>query len=473
MEQGHFVDAIPISLVFGLSVLITLLSLPRLIFGVLIAISCDMASGASNPATSRLTDLEIAQREYVDKAPAFSPAARQKAHALIADLSSQAPAMTNAQFQLALTRIAALADNGHDTVHFGEGSWSPELRLPVRMIWFSDALVIARAAPDAAELLGASIESIDGLNPEELMHRIRTLQGGIDGLRRWQLNWIFHSPEALHALGIARQRDRLEFRVKLTDGRRATRTLVARAKAEVPPGQVPARYWIPAPWDGESEKGWRAAIDPVRAPLYLQEPDAWFRMVDLPDLEALYVQFRSNFDEGQNKIAPFVTSVAQRLESSPPKNLILDLRFDTGGDNTQNRDLMREIAHRVPGRIYLLIGNYTFSAGIASAAALKHDGGEKVTIVGAASGDRTYWWSEHGKPVCLPGSKACFPINTGYWNLIEGCRDNPRCYSDQFDLVVSTMEPTVSGPLTSRDWLSNSDPGMAAIAAELRTRSAP
>ena len=157
----------------------------------------------------------------------------------------------------------------------------------------------------------------------------------------------------------------------------------------MPPGQVPGRYWIPALWDGEREKGWRTAVDPSRAPLYLRRPDAWLRMIDLPDLEALYVQFRSNFDEGDEKIAPFVGAVSKRLKSSPPKNLILDLRFDTGGDNTQNRDLMREIAQRVPGRIYLLVGNYTFSAGIASAAALKHDGGDKVTIVGDAVGDRT------------------------------------------------------------------------------------
>jgi hypothetical protein len=439
---------------------------PRLISGVLIALSFGLASAADDdPTSSRLADLATAQREYVDKAPAFSPAAREKAHALLAEMRSQVSAMTDAQFVLALARIAALTDNGHDMVH---GGWSPKLRLPARMIWFSDALVVARAAADSSELLGASVEKIEGLTPEELLQRIRPLQGGIDGLRRWQMNWILHSPEALHALGIARQPDRLELHLKLADGRSDTRTVVARPIAELPPGQAPARYWIPAPWEGEREKGWRSAVDPAHAPLYLQEPDSLFRMIELRDQEALYVQFRSNFDEGESKIAPFVASVSKRLAVSPPKNLILDLRFDTGGDNTQNRDLMREIAQRVPRRIYLLIGNYTFSAGIASAAALKHDGGDKVTIVGAASGDRTHWWSEHGEPVCLPGSKACFPINTGYWNLIDGCRDDPRCYSDQFDLVVPTLEPALPAPLTSRDWLSNSDPGMAAISVDLK-----
>jgi hypothetical protein len=438
--------------------------------GFLIAVTWAAAAEAEEVASSRLRDLEIAQSDYVDQSPAFASTARVQAHALLAELRGRATEMTDGQFVFALARIAALADNGHDTIHLGKDSWSPKLRLPLRMIWFDDALLIARAGPDAAELLGASILTLEGLTPDELMERLRPLQGGVDGFRRWQLTWIFQSPEALHAIGVAKQPDRLELQLRLADGRNVTRTVVARPAAEIPRGQSPARYWIPALWDAEREKGWRAAVDPAGAPLYLQDPDAWFRMVDVVELKALYVQFRSNFDEGDAKIAPFVEAVANRLESSPPRNLILDLRFDTGGDNTQNRDLMREIAQRIPGRIYLLIGNYTFSAGITSAAALKHDGGDKVTIVGAAVGDRMHWWSEHGDPVCLPASGACFALNTGYWNLVDGCRANPRCYGDQFDLTVPTLEPALSAPLTSRAWLANRDPGMAAIATDLEAR---
>ena len=78
---------------------------PRLISGVLIAISFGLASAADEDATtSRLADLAIAQREYVDKAPAFSPAAREEAHALVAEMRSQVAAMTDAQFVLALAR---------------------------------------------------------------------------------------------------------------------------------------------------------------------------------------------------------------------------------------------------------------------------------------------------------------------------------------------------------------------------------
>ena len=203
--------------------------------------------------------------------------------------------------------------------------------------------------------------------------------------------------------------------------------------------------------------------------LYLQQPERYFRMVDLAQGDSLYVQFRSNFDMAEEKIAPFVTAVEQRLASAPPRNLILDLRFDTGGDNTQNRGLMREIARRVPGRIFLLTGPYTFSAGIASAAALIHDGGGKVVVIGDEPGDRTHWWSEH-EPLCLPYSKACVDREIGHWNLIDGCAGEAHCFGDQFDVRITTLAPAVRRPLTPQDWLAGRDTAMEVVEALLGRR---
>lgn len=317
-------------------------------------------------SNGRVSDLEFVKTEYVEKSPAFTAEARTKAEALIKELQQQANSMTDAQFVFALARIAGLADNAHDM--FDPEGWFPTLRLPVRMIWFPDQLIIARAAPEQADLLGASVVSIEGLTPTQLLEKLRPLQGGLDTYRRWQLTWIFHTPESLNALGIAKDADRLRLRVKLQNGKTIDRTLNAVQKSELPPGQHPSRYWLANPWPGEAEKGWKTAIDPSKAPLYLQDGDQWFRMKQLPELNALYIQFRSNMDEEGSPIAPFVKSVNEAINTQPPKNAIVDLRFDTGGDNTQNRDLMKLIAEKTSGRIYLLVGNYTFSAGIASAA---------------------------------------------------------------------------------------------------------
>ncbi len=422
---------------------------------------------AADVGAARRADLDVIERDYVAVAPGFTAQAQTSAKEAIARLRRDATKLDEAGFALGLARIAAYADNGHDSAYLADGAWHPALRPPFRLIWFPDALVVARAAPEARELLGASILTFEGRSPDELMRRLRAFQGGTDALRRWQLSWIIQSPEALHALGLARRADRLQLRLRLRDGRVVERTVKAVPVTELPPPQAPRRCWMPAPWEGETDHGWSVAADPEAAPLYLQQPDELFRLVPLPDLDALYLQFRSNEDEGDVKIAPFVASVAERLRSTPLENVVVDLRFDTGGDNTQNRELMRQIASTVRGKIYVLVGNYTFSAGIASAAALVHDGGEKVVIVGDEIADRTHWWSE-GKHVCAPNAKVCFTVNTGFWDIVHGCEGQPACYGDQFDLRVPSLAPTWRDPLTSRDWLTNRDPALEHILADLR-----
>ena len=44
--------------------------------------------------------------------------------------------------------------------------------------------------------------------------------------------------------------------------------------------------------------GWRTANATARVPVYLQDPDSLFRMAELARVQAVYVQFRSNRDEG-------------------------------------------------------------------------------------------------------------------------------------------------------------------------------
>ena len=268
----------------------SLVTFQHLALGFVLASACATSVGADEVAESRLADLDVVQHGYIDQAPVFSPDAREQAHALIVDLRGRAPAMTDAQFMLALARFAGLADNGHDSIHPGEGSWRPKLRLPVRMIWFADALLVARAGPDSADLLVASIVTIDGLTPGELMERLRPLQGGIDGYRRWDMNWIIHSPEALHAIGLARHPDRLELQLKLPNGRAVTRmSMHTRRRRCHPAGS--GTLLDPGLWDGSARKGGGLPSIPP-APLYLPGPTPGSHDRSAGS-EALYVQFRS------------------------------------------------------------------------------------------------------------------------------------------------------------------------------------
>jgi hypothetical protein len=379
--------------------------------------------------------------------------------------------MSEAQFLFGVASVAALSGNAHDGIAVGQGEWQPTLRLPVQMLWFPDGLIVARAAPQHVDLLGARIVSVEGMTPERLMTYLRRVKGGKDAYLRWSSSWIIHSSEALHALGIARRRDQMRLKLRLRDGRSVTHVLHSQPVPASPPTLPPQRQWMRDAWPEEAQYRWQSAIRSIPSPLYSQDQDAWFRMRDLPELDALYVQFRANMDMEGAPIRPFVAQVRERLLTNAPVNLILDLRMDTGGDNETNRALMREIAQRVPGQIYVLIGSYTYSAGIASAAAIKHDGGQKVVLVGEEVADHLRFWSERAL-VCLPASKICVKRNKGLWDLTRGCRLEPGCYGDKYDVTVRSLAPDIAAPITSRDWLQGNDPGLQAVIADVQRRKA-
>jgi hypothetical protein len=423
----------------------------------------------ANSTAARIADLEIAKTDYVLKSKAFAPQSRAKALALINTLERHAGVLSDAQFLLGLMEVAACAQNAHDSLDIGEGAWMPATRLPLRLIWFPDGIVVARAAPAQSDLLGARILRVEGLSTSQLLAHLRPLSGGTDAYRKWDLMWVVENGGMLHALGIARDPDRLRLDFLLADGREVSRSIAFVPKSQLPAGASPARYWSPEPIASEKMLGWRTALGSAAPPLYLAEPDMLFRAQALPELQALYVQFRSNWDEDGQYIKPFAQSLLAQIENAGPRNVVLDLRFDVGGDIDLTETLMRAIAGRTPGRVFLLIGRYTFSAGIAAAAIVKHDD-RHVTVIGEETGDNLRWWSEIDV-TCLPRTHLCLRGTHGLWDLVKGCKSEAACFGDRYNAVVGSLKPDVFAPLTAEAWLQGRDPGMEAVEADL-TRTA-
>ncbi len=415
----------------------------------------------------RAADLEVARSAYVLKSAAFPPEGRERARAFIDNTVTSADAMTREQFLLSVLRIAAFADNGHDTETDSGDAWWPTARLPVRMLWFPDMWLVARADSANADLLGGRVVSIEGRSSREVFARLRDYWGGVDNYRRWNLEpAVIEQAGMLYAAGLARHPDRLELEIQRTDGRRLRRTVRFVSKATLPPGQIFERIWSPAPWPGDAEKGWRSYQPPI-TPLYLQDGAKVFRVVRLPELDALFVQMRVHFDFDGETVADFRRRVDEELEAQRPRNLIVDLRFDTGGDTDLTREWQRTLPARVPGKLYVLVSRHTFSAGIVAAAALKHDASARLKVVGEAVGDRLRFWSE-GDTVCMPDSHYCLHLTSGLWDLVHGCAAEPACYGDQYGAQVANLDPDIEAPITADSWLTGRDPGLEAIAGDLR-----
>jgi hypothetical protein len=435
----------------------------------LAACSAGAVAPAADVGAGRAADLVEARSEYLLKTLAPSTEQRRRALSYLEKIGPRTASMSAAEFLLAVARIPAFADNGHDVFNSGNDAWWPDTRLPFKLVWFPDGLVVARAAPQHTELLGARITHIEGLTPDQLLTKLHAVCGGTDAYRRWNALWVVHNGQFMHALGLAKSPQRLVFEAVLRNGQQRVFSVDYVPEATIPASMRPTRLLSGDLSATETAKGWATAVAGTAEPLYQQQPDQLFRRARVADLDALYLQLRSNLDEGGQKFAPFLDETLRDLRATPARNLVFDLRFDVGGDISQSRDFLRQITQLVPGRIYVLVSRYTFSAGIVSAAALKHDGGPRVTVVGEEVGDRLRFWSE-GEPQCLPNSRFCLRPTSGLWDLAHGCKAEPACYGDQFDATVGTLRPQLNAPLSASAWLAGRDLAMEAVTKDLRGR---
>ena len=119
----------------------------------------------------------------------------------------------------------------------------------------------------------------------------------------------------------------------------------------------------------------------------------------------LYFQFNRAQDGEGETLAAFGERLVGKVTAQAPVKLIIDLRFNTGGDATKAHQFLKALTAmawtRERGRVVAMIGPNTFSAGITHAVWLKQE--SAATFVGAPNQATS---STHGRKAAT----SIFPI---------------------------------------------------------------
>jgi hypothetical protein len=206
--------------------------------------------------------------------------------------------------------------------------------------------------------------------------------------------------------------------------------------------------------------------------LWLQQPDQPFRIVPLPELAAVYLQLKTNTDaEHGEQIGTFLAQAKRAIEEARPQNVILDMRFNGGGDYTKTAAFMSKLPTMIPqhGRVFVITDTTTFSAGISSVGFLKQAAPQRVTIVGEPSGDRLVFYGEP-RDLVLPNSGIGMSYATGLHDYLHGCHWFGPCYWVNwfYPIAVATLDPELAAPLSFEAVASGRDPSMEAISLALQ-----
>jgi hypothetical protein len=413
-----------------------------------IALVATAAPAAPGPA-----DVE-AMRAYVGRNRAYSPAARAEALRRVALLPGLAG--SPARFELEVAHIAALADNGHSALL--PQQWPSRYpRSPIHLGLFADGLHVVSAPPDRTWLIGRRVIGINGRDWREIRAAYARYQGGLPAFRDQFVTLFMELPALLVAAGFGTDPDRITYTFD-PPGQPETVTVQA---ALTPYGDEPAFSARSALFDGAR------LLPATLVPLYLQEPRQLFRLAFPPELDGAYIQLNAVHGLG---ISAFLDATLAELRRRRPRNIVVDLRFNMGGDLNIARDFMQALPAVARDRVYAITSGRTFSAAISSLGYLKQAAGDRLTIVGEPIGDRLEFWAE-GNIMALPGLGATILYARERHNYMTGCPERD-CHAGvrAHPIRVRSLQPDLPTPLTWADFHAGRDPAMAAIVQDIGRR---
>jgi hypothetical protein len=419
------------------------------------------ATGASDAATKQREDFDYF-RNYFDLNRTFTVQSGARAEQLLAQYRARSGSLSDAQFDLAIAKMTALADNGHSRVQPGPLSRRHN-RLPCRFYHFDDGYRIIRARPACAELLGGKLLQLDGHPIEDVADGMFQYFGGPrNHYDQFAAVFFLESPELLNAAGLADTADHVALHVLLRNGATRDATLIAEPPDATAPRAYSDEYLSPKRIENEPAD-WIPLLAPdAHLPLFLRDYSAEpFQAEYSADEGVYYAQFRSNEDEPGHPIGAFVARIEREIATDRPRSIVLDLRLDQGGNFTTTGSLMKNLANLASSveHVYVLTSAWTFSAGIVSVALLKEHNGKMVTLIGEPVGDRIRLWAEGGS-MQLPNSGLLIGFATGLHDYSKSCFGEHGCFWTMYlyPMHVESLGPDIRLPYNFDDYVGLRDP---------------
>ena len=392
---------------------------------------------------ARRADLRQLAEFMRERHPGFAKrVAPEEFNRAVAELDAQILQLDPARIHMAEARLVALLHDGHSE-YFPFQPASGFHMAPVELYSFSDGWYVIGASPLYRDLVGRRITRIGDKTPDEAYALMRPYIGSDN---EWTIKdrmpMYLVTPEALAAVGIASRSETVE--LTLADEAGGTSRI-----SLAPVSLVRYFYWLFRPLETWKRK---RTEDPS-LPLYRQHPDLNYWFTYLPQAKTVYVCFRQVRDQGQESIAEFGHRVLQYSRQHPVERLVIDVRGNSGGDNSLFPDFIRELASSPAnqrGRLFTIIGRHTFSAAVNFVSAMERQ--TQTLFAGEPTGAGPNHYGDTTK-YFLPNSHAVVFLSTRYHE-----------WGEPADRRTS-HDPQIPISLSHDDYFGNRDPVLDAVLA--------
>lgn len=357
--------------------------------------------------------------------------------------------LSDSEVVVEFQRLAALGHGGHNTApSLADGVGIARRRLmalPIALYAFPEGLYVVDSSSTGADsLIGAHVVAFGQVAADEMMRRVAALvdrDPGSDAAVIWRGPQLLTLLPVLQTLGADADPDKATLTVVQGNHRRSVRLAgVAAGSAEnLPIPRLPHRA----------------------LPLALSRLDEDYWLTDIAP-HTTYAQFNAVENSKGESLRAFGLRLRRHLREADTHDLIVDARFNGGGDTFFYLELLRTmIAFDVaPGhRIYYIEGRHTFSAAVNFSVDVRRL--TRAVFVGEpgsaprAAGDPVF--------ITLPNSGIEVKFSSNTWSLYSP--DDNRAW----------IPPDLPVTLTARDYFKGYDPildaTLRAISRERRVSS--
>lgn len=351
-------------------------------------------------------------------------------------IEANIPFMDRNQIIISFMRLAGLVGvNGYDG-HTGLWPYRAPADFnlyPLRLYLFEDGLYVVDAEPNK-ELIGARLDSINGYSTNELLELIDPFISR-DG-PMWVKSWApIHliSREFQEVLRFSGKNGHSVF--SISKGGKPSTIELSSISHKVYHERFPMYLW-------------QGILPFADSPSYLNPKDPYYWYEEIPDSKSLYFQYNAVTAENKGgiKLDTIITELDKIIRSGSVDRLIIDARLNGGGDNTAYGNLLNYLIENPffeeDGKLFVLIGRATFSAGVNFVTDVEHK--TNAILIGEPTGGSP---NQYGDPkrIVLPNSGISLRISTQYWNKAGS---NDHRYDHEPDLKV---------PALSSDYFSGKD----------------
>lgn len=381
-------------------------------------------------------------------------------------LKAALPSLTEEQRVVRAMRLVASLGDGHTVLEPDNPTFA--WWYPVRLYEFSDGNFVTSAHQSVVELAGAQVLEIAGRPAAEVINEARTLISGDNAFDKLEKLGAVHNAGLMKGLGYAAANGELTIKCKLRDGKLVERTLTPQ-KSRNNDASFDWRYaremfglsfsmpndWVAA-YNNLPASAFRQR-DTTR-PLHLTMTAPYVARA-LPEQQAYYVQFNQTDD---TTMLSFFQQTMKEVDQVKPRRLLLDLRYNFGGDSSQVNTLLRELVKRADNQpwqdLYVLTGRKTFSAGVGLLNALLKQ--LPLTTVGEPPGAPLNFYGD---------AREIKYAVTGLRLHVSELRHQFGDFNDLGDIIPID----VPAPFSFADYVAGRDPAVDAILRGDEMRSIP